>query len=214
MTEITKRFSTSILLLIILILSIYSHIILAFFLIISFYQMTYEFYFMFNKALTKKNKIIYMFMSLIIIINCYLVLFVWNALYSNNPELKLIFFLIICITISTDIGGYVFGKLLNGKKLSKISPNKTYSGMFGSYILSIIIVFYLFNDYFNLINLLIYTLIVSTSSQIGDLSISYLKRSAQLKDTSNILPGHGGLLDRFDGLILAIPFGSILFKIL
>ena len=85
--------------------------------------MTYEFYFMFNKALTKKNKIIYMFMSLIIIINCYLVLFVWNALYSNNPELKLIFFLIICITISTDIGGYVF--IIKWKKLSKISPNKT-----------------------------------------------------------------------------------------
>ena len=124
------------------------------------------------------------------------------------------FYLIICITICSDIGGYTFGKIFKGKKLSKISPNKTYAGAVGSYVLSLIIGYLLFKNHLVFDKLIIYILVVSTTSQIGDLIISFLKRNANLKDTSNLLPGHGGLLDRFDGLILAIPVGTFLYYIL
>ena len=103
----------------------------------------------------------------------------------------------------------MFGKLLKGKKLSKLSPNKTYSGMFGSYIMSTFITYLFFRNIINLNELIIYTLIISTISQIGDLLISFLKRKANIKDTGSILPGHGGVLDRLDGLLLAIRIGLI-----
>tara|TARA_A100001234_G_scaffold203117_1_gene197017 strand:- start:244 stop:651 length:408 start_codon:yes stop_codon:yes gene_type:complete len=124
---------------------------------------------------------------------------------DNNSPIVLIFLLAICI--STDIGGYFFGKLFKGKKLTKISPNKTYSGLIGSYFFSIIVFIFFYNFYeFNL-NFLILTILLSTISQLGDLFFSYLKRSAKIKDTGNILPGHGGLLDRIDGIIFSIPIG-------
>ena len=124
---------------------------------------------------------------------------------DNNSPIVLIFLLAICI--STDIGGYFFGKLFKGKKLTKISPNKTYSGLIGSYFFSIIVLIFFYNFYeFNL-NFLILTILLSTISQLGDLFFSYLKRSAKIKDTGNILPGHGGLLDRIDGIIFSIPIG-------
>ena len=106
----------------------------------------------------------------------------------------------------------MFGNIFKGKKLSKISPKKTYSGMIGSYIISFVATYCLFKNYLNFTDLILFTLIISTSSQIGDFLISYLKRKANIKDTGNILPGHGGLLDRFDGLILATPIGLILSK--
>ena len=84
--------------------------------------------------------------------------------------------------------------------------------MIGSYIISFVATYYLFKHYLNFIDLILFTIIISTSSQIGDLFISYLKRNVNIKDTGNILPGHGGLLDRFDGLIFAIPIGMILSK--
>ena len=115
------------------------------------------------------------------------------------------------ISISTDIGGYVFGKIIKGPKLTNISPNKTYAGMIGSFICSLIISM-LFIIYFNFsINLIFFTLLISLVSQIGDLFISYLKRKANIKDTGNFLPGHGGLLDRLDGIIFAIPLGIKIF---
>ena len=214
MSEITKRFLTSVILFIILILSIYSKIILTLFLLLCFYQMTYEFYLLFSKLFKKKKKIIFLSMFLILIINSYLILFVWNSILGNNFDQKIIFYLIICITICSDIGGYTFGKIFKGKKLSKISPNKTYAGAVGSYVLSLIISYLLFKNHLVFDKLIVYILVVSTTSQIGDLIISFLKRNANLKDTSNLLPGHGGLLDRFDGLILAIPVGTFLYYIL
>ena len=130
------------------------------------------------------------------------------------------FLLIILICIFTDIGGYVFGKIFKGPKLTIISPNKTYSGVVGSFIFSLIAgLIYL--DYFgkkeivdleHLIILLI-ILFISLISQIGDLLISYFKRKAKLKDTGKILPGHGGLLDRIDGLIFVMPMIYLLGKI-
>ena len=131
-------------------------------------------------------------------------------------EMSLEFFLLIVITcISTDLGGYIFGKLFNGPKLTKISPNKTYSGMLGSFLLAIIIS-YLFvtkynpseiinNTYIGNLQFIILVLIISSTSQIGDLIISFFKRSSKIKNTGKIFPGHGGMLDRLDGMIFVFP---------
>ena len=141
---------------------------------------------------------------------------------NYNPE---IFLFLILICVSTDLGGYVFGKILKGPKLSKISPNKTYSGMIGSYILSFssgyvflkLKIFEKTNEFlFDLNNLefVILIVIISSISQIGDLIISYFKRLAKVKNTGNLLPGHGGILDRIDGLIFAVPIFYLLILIL
>ena len=118
------------------------------------------------------------------------------------------------ICISTDIGGYVAGKLFKGPKLTKISPKKTYSGMIGGYFLSIIIInIYLINlDLLNFesreltLRSFIIVVLISSISQIGDIIISYFKRLSKVKDTGKIIPGHGGLLDRIDGMIFVFPF--------
>ena len=130
-----------------------------------------------------------------------------------------IFFLyLISICFFTDIGGYAFGKIIGGKKLSKISPNKTISGVIGSFIFSIIpLIIFLKLDYLNLeldLNYVFFNLTVSLVSQLGDLLVSFFKRKAKIKDTGKILPGHGGILDRVDGIIFAIPFSYLLLKLL
>ena len=116
----------------------------------------------------------------------------------------------------SDIGGLVFGKIFKGKKLTKISPNKTISGSVGSFIFSILLIPFFFKSLIdhNLLNILLITIIVSLISQLGDLFISYLKRKAKVKDTSDLLPGHGGVLDRIDGIIFAIPLGIYLFIVI
>ena len=125
--------------------------------------------------------------------------------------MTLIFLILICIL--TDIGGFIFGKLIGGKKLTKISPNKTYSGMLGAIIFSLLFG-YLFYYQVNIlildINIFIFIIIISLISQLGDLMVSFLKRKAKMKDTGSILPGHGGILDRIDGILLAIPVGIFL----
>ena len=135
--------------------------------------------------------------------------------YGSNS-----FLFIIIVCIFTDIGGYVFGKIFKGPKLIKISPNKTYSGVIGSFLFSIIagLVFIKYIDDLDLksnnqLELLLVILLISFISQIGDLIISYFKRKAKLKDTGNILPGHGGLLDRIDGLVFVMPIIYLLGKI-
>ena len=113
----------------------------------------------------------------------------------------------------TDIGGLIVGKTIKGKKLTKVSPKKTISGSLGSFIFSLFLV-PLFIDNFitlNLLELTIITLVISLVSQTGDLVISYLKRRAKVKDTSDLLPGHGGVLDRIDGIIFSIPISFIMF---
>ena len=120
------------------------------------------------------------------------------------------------ICIATDIGGYTFGKTFKGPKLSRISPNKTYAGVIGGYILSIVFsYFFIINENSILfeiytLNYLILTLLISTVSQIGDLIISYFKRISNVKDTGKIIPGHGGILDRIDGMIFVFPFFYLL----
>ena len=126
------------------------------------------------------------------------------------------FLYVICICFFTDIGGYAFGNIIGGRKLTKISPNKTISGTIGSFIFSIIplIIFFILGYLdieFSLKNIT-FCLLISVISQLGDLSVSYLKRKAKIKDTGNILPGHGGVLDRIDGIIFAVPFSYFLIK--
>jgi len=117
----------------------------------------------------------------------------------DNDYWVLLFITMICV--STDIGGYIFGKIFKGPKLTKFSPNKTYAGMIGGYILSIVSTIILTNFYFNddfAIKLFIFVILISTISQLGDIIISYFKRLSKIKDTGKIIPGHGGLLDRVD----------------
>ena len=130
------------------------------------------------------------------------------------------FIIILLICISTDLGGYFFGKIFKGPKLTKFSPKKTFSGVIGGYILSIVILNMYFNSTYNSFKeveidfkIFIFILLISTISQLGDIIISYFKRLSKIKDTGKIIPGHGGLLDRIDGMIFAFPFSYLIFKI-
>ena len=151
-------------------------------------------------------------------------LFSFYTVYFFRDRDLLDFLLILIICVTTDIGGYIFGKIFKGPKLIKISPNKTYAGMIGSFLLSII-TSYLFAikyDYTFLQNqnlfedfyFIFLVFIISSVSQIGDLTISYFKRLSKIKNTGKIFPGHGGLLDRIDGMIFAFPFIFVISKIL
>lgn len=133
-----------------------------------------------------------------------------------NSILNFTFILLVCI--GTDVGGYIFGKFFKGPKLTKISPNKTYSGVIGSYIVSLGFVYLIILNPFNFfqnplqlnLNILIKSLVLSSVCQIGDLLISFFKRKSDIKDTGKIIPGHGGVLDRIDGMIFAFPTFYIL----
>ena len=140
----------------------------------------------------------------------------YSAFYFRSQNLEG-FLLIILICVSTDIGGYLFGKLFKGPKLTKISPKKTQSGMMGSYILAIVASTIFIQQYTNEISIdkniitsdfkfFIIVLLISSVSQGGDLIISVFKRLSKIKNTGQIIPGHGGLLDRIDGMIFVFPF--------
>jgi len=133
-------------------------------------------------------------------------IFSFYTFYELSTELIGIFYVII-ICSSTDIGGYVFGKIFKGPKLTKISPKKTYAGMIGGYFLSLISlsVIIRFIDYETTLILFLLTILISTVSQLGDIIISYFKRLSKIKNTGKLIPGHGGLLDRIDGMIFAFP---------
>jgi phosphatidate cytidylyltransferase len=172
-----------------------------------------------SKKKSSKNKLNNNFIILNIITFFYIFFIFCNLSYEIHRSESPIFFLyIISICFFTDIGGYIFGKIIGGKKLSKISPNKTIAGAIGSFILSIFpliitLNFHFLDLEFNLTNI-IFCLLISLISQIGDLFISLIKRKAEIKDTGNLLPGHGGILDRMDGIIFAVPFSYILIKLL
>ena len=180
---------------------IQGHILFIFFLSIVFLVSSYEWIIMCKKSLLLKFLgIIFLFFSF------------YTAFYFRENENYKDFLFIITICIFTDIGGYSFGKMFKGPKLTKISPKKTYAGVFGSFLLPLIVGLVVYEyEYTDQISdkglyVLIIILFISFISQIGDLIISYFKRNAKLKDTGKILPGHGGLLDRIDGIIFVFPF--------
>ena len=202
--EFIKRIlSTAILIPLVLFFIIKGSYFFTFFLLVCFLISTYEWY----NMTKKKNLLIPGFIFLLFSFISTNVLRV-----SNNEDYHTTFLTVIIVCISTDIGGYVFGNLFKGPKLTKISPNKTYAGVIGSYFLSIISFNIFFNfSYLHNINKLdteifIFVILISTVSQFGDLVVSYFKRKSKLKNTGIIIPGHGGLLDRIDGMIFAFPF--------
>jgi len=169
------------------------------------------------KKIWKKNKLSKYLINLIFFI--YLLFFIYSAFQTyQNLLTGLIFVLMICIF--SDIGGYTVGKIIGGKKLTKISPNKTISGSIGSFVFSLVpLVIYLLiyentnNNDFKISNIALFiflSLSISFICQLGDLLISYFKRKAKVKDTGSLLPGHGGLLDRIDGIIFGIPTALII----
>ena len=214
MKQLNKRLFTSLILLFLIAASLnYLIMLLLLIILISIFALI-EFNSLFKKIY--KNENFFHFISIILSLT-YLLFFsliIWNYIFPFEiaQKISLIFLLLICI--STDVGGYIFGKTLGGKKFTKISPNKTYSGIIGSFILSIFFgsFFYLKFDEILILNqhFIIFIFVISLISQLGDLSISYIKRRAKIKDTGSILPGHGGVLDRIDGILFAIPIGIIL----
>jgi len=219
--ELKKRIITSILLFILLILiSIYDYILIVSLIIIGIIAWI-EFYALISKIFKKSN---YKNIALRFILKAasllYLTYVVSIIIISklNLPDFYILILYIILISIMTDIGGLIVGKIFKGKKLTKISPNKTISGSIGSFVFSLFLIpfFYNFlNLYTNMsfFNIFLITLFISFISQFGDLFISLMKRKANVKNTSDLLPGHGGILDRIDGIVFAVPLGILLFKI-
>ena len=211
MTNLNKRILTSIPLLILLVCAIYNNIILVFSLYIISAILIYEFSNILKNIFERNKNKFFIFLNLFILYICLFTSQIYFFLSGEFENKQNIFLFILSICIFTDIGGYIFGKIFKGKKLTSISPNKTYAGMIGSFICSLIICM-LFILYFNFsISLIIFTFLISMVSQSGDLFFSYLKRKANIKDTGKFLPGHGGLLDRLDGIIFAVPVGIKIF---
>ena len=217
MNILSKRILTSIALIFVMFLGLkYPFVLLIILLIINFLAIK-EFNNIFKKIFNRKPYFTFLSIMFSIIYLTFFSLIVWFYLNSNWNINIISFILIIIICALTDTGGFIFGKLIGGKKLTRISPNKTYSGVVGSFIFSLVFG-YLFYFYqkeilkFD-INIFVLILLVSLISQVGDISISFFKRKAQIKDTGSILPGHGGLLDRIDGILMALPLGIILVSI-
>ena len=218
-SNIKKRILTSILLIALLIgMFFYSYIMIIFLIIIAIISWI-EFYALISKIL-KKNilkdkffRFFYKTLSLIYLSGLVYLIFAIESEYSN---LKIYLLYSVIVAILSDIGGLVCGKIFKGKKLTKISPNKTISGSIGSFMFSTLLIPFFYKVLIDetLLNLFLITIIISLTSQLGDLFISILKRKAKVKDTSDLLPGHGGVLDRIDGIIFAIPLGIFLFIVI
>ena len=218
-TELSKRIVTSIFLILLFILMFfYSFILIAGLIVISIIAWI-EFHGLLSKIFKKNtftNKIKKFFYKLTILIYLFSLVFFILIIESKNPSSKIFIFYPILVSILSDIGGLIIGKIFKGKKLTKISPKKTISGSMGSFIFSLFLIPFFISDFMNInfYSLLLITLLISLVSQFGDLFISYLKRKAKVKNTSDLLPGHGGILDRIDGIIFSIPFGFFLLNYL
>jgi phosphatidate cytidylyltransferase len=218
-SNIKKRILTSIPLIALLIgMFLYSYIMIISLIIIAIISWI-EFYALISKIL-KKNilkdkffRFIYKILSLFYLSGLVYLIFAIESEYSN---LKIYLLYSVLVSILSDIGGLVCGKIFKGKKLTKISPNKTISGSIGSFIFSMLPIPFFYKTQIDdpLLNLFLITIFISLISQLGDLFISFLKRKAKVKDTSDLLPGHGGVLDRIDGIIFAIPLGIFLFIVI
>ena len=206
--NLKKRIITSMLLIFLLILVInykpiflYSLIVIGIFSIIEFNDLI--------KKIVKNINIKLIFILIFIVY-----IFIYFSIFfllTNYIQFKIILFSLLISCIASDIGGYIIGKTFKGPKISKISPNKTYAGSVGSIVfccISFIGLIYILTQNFNFLFILT-GLIVSITCQLGDFFFSYLKRKAKKKDTGNFLPGHGGFLDRIDGILFGVPVGFI-----
>ena len=206
--ELTKRILSSIILMpIVLFFIVKGTFLFNFFILICLLITTYEWMKM------SKTNFFKIFGTIFIIISFYTIFKIRNEFDRDYFHLLLV--IIICM--STDVGGYLFGNVFKGPKLTKISPKKTYSGVIGSFLLSIIFTnlfldIYLDEKTFKFSKeMFIFILSVSFISQSGDIFVSYFKRKSKIQDTGNIIPGHGGILDRIDGMIFAFPFSYLVF---
>ena len=214
MTNLQKRIFTSIIALPLSLFFIFKGgYFLLLFLLSIFFVANYELFSVFRKKTT------ILLLDLILILSLYSIYYL-----SDLNEISFYILLwIIILVVCSDVGGYVFGKIFKWKKLTKISPRKTLSGVFGSFIFSLFSIFianamFSSNQVFPIDFLdpkfFFLAIIFSLIAQAGDLTISYFKRIERVKDTGKILPGHGGLLDRIDGILLALPLGIIIFSLL
>ena len=206
--EILKRTLSSIILIpTVFFLIIKGSFLFNFFMFICFLTTTYEW------LKLSKNNILKFFGTIFIITSFYTIFKIRNEFDSDYFHLLLV----VTICVSTDIGGYLFGNIFKGPKLTKISPKKTYSGVIGSFLLSLVFTKLILDFSSNVKSfeftkeMFLFTLLVSFVSQIGDIIISYFKRKSKIKDTGTIIPGHGGILDRIDGMIFALPFSYVFF---
>ena len=214
-----KRVVTSIFLISLLIGMIsYSYIMIISLIIIAMISWI-EFYALISKILKKnsiKHKFFRFFYKTLSLFYLSGLVYLILAIESEYFNLKVYLLYSVLVAIMSDIGGLVFGKIFKGKKLTKISPNKTFSGSIGSFIFSVSLIPFFYKSQIDqdLLSIFLITICISLTSQLGDLFISFLKRKAKVKDTSDLLPGHGGVLDRIDGIIFAIPLGIYLFIII
>ena len=209
--ELMNRILTSLILVPILVYcSYYSGLYLISFLSFIYFLSFYE-------IIKNTKNLLFNFSSNIILIFSF---FSFYYLRGDTNYSLIILYWVLITTFLSDIGGYVFGKIFKGKKLTKISPNKTYSGSIGSVIFSFISLpslnlfqYFFFNELlinFNQLKYFLLTLTISIICQLGDLYVSFWKRKIKIKNISNFLPGHGGILDRIDGLIFVLIFNFIL----
>ena len=201
MNNFKKRFVVSLLAFPLIYILLYQKLLFNLLILIVFLFCLYEW----NKIFKKKNPIFFLGLLILLVF-----LFSLIRIY-NFEDYNLKFLWLILITWLSDIGGYIFGKLFGGPKLVKISPNKTWAGALGSLILSQLafLIFFLDNSYKFNVAIIFIQIFLSIVGQIGDILMSYIKRKNNKKDTSNFIPGHGGFLDRVDGLIWIIIIGNI-----
>ena len=200
MNNFKKRFAVSLLAFPLIYILLYQKLLFNLLIVIVFLFCLYEW----NKIFKKKSTIFFLGLLTLIVFLLSLI-----RIY-NFEDYNLNFLWLILITWLTDIGGYIFGKLFGGPKLVKISPNKTWAGAIGSLILSQLafLIFFLDNSYEFNVAIIFIQIFLSIVGQIGDILMSYIKRKNNKKDTSNFIPGHGGFLDRVDGLIWIIIIGN------
>ena len=206
--EIIKRILSSIILIpTVLFFIIKGSFLFNFFIFICFLITTYEW------LKLSKNNFHKFFGTIFIVISFYAIFKIRNEFDRDYFHLLLV----ATICVSTDIGGYIFGNIFKGPKLTKISPKKTYTGVMGSFLLSLIFTNLFLDSLSNVETfeftkeMFLFILLVSLVSQIGDIIISYFKRKSKIKDTGTFIPGHGGILDRIDGMIFALPFAYVFF---
>ena len=217
--ELKKRILTSVILLFLLILMYFFTFILILSIIVIAIVTWIEFYAMISKIFLKEsfnNKLLRFTFKSASLLYLSILVFIILIIESKMPESKIFIYYSLLVSIASDIGGLTIGKIIKGKKLTKISPQKTISGSMGSFAFSFLLIPFFIGHLLNqsFFILFLITFLISFTSQIGDLFISYLKRKANVKNTSDLLPGHGGFLDRIDGIIFSIPIGLLLFKIL